>query len=132
MKKRCKIVYVLQRLVWVVYDVRLFQLQFLFLNQSVYYGNGGDVHNVAHGAIGIGEVYGFVQTHLYRTYDFGVRVNGFHHVVCAVSRIETLEYECVDIFSLEAVERIFLVAQFTVESIGNLHFAVNGKSGIVL
>ena len=67
MKRRCKIVYVLQRLVWVVYDVRLFQLQFLFLNQSVYYGNGGDVHNVAHGAIGIGEVYGFVQTHLYRT-----------------------------------------------------------------
>ena len=35
---------------------------------------GGDVYDIAHGAFEVCEVDGFVQSHLYRTYDLNIRI----------------------------------------------------------
>ena len=47
-----------------------------FGHDGIYDSYGGDVHNVAHGAFKVGEVYGLVQPHLYGAYQLGIGIGG--------------------------------------------------------
>ena len=71
-----------------------------------------------------------VKTHLDRTNDLGFWVESLQELVRSVGAAQVREYQCVDIFALEAREWIFFIAQLLVECVVDLHLAVDGKVGV--
>ena len=67
----------------------------------------------------------FVKTHLDRTDNLCLRTQSLQEFVCTIGAAEVREYQCVDILTLQARERIFLIAQLLVECIVHLHLTIN-------
>ena len=75
-----------------------------------------DVDDILYAALRIGEVDRFVKTHLDRTDNLCLRTQSLQEFVCTIGAAEVREYQCVDILTLQARERIFLIAQLLVSA----------------
>ena len=111
--------------------MREFLLPLLFQYDSIDYGYGGDVDDVANGTFEVGEVDGFVKSHLDGTDDFTIVGHTLNHLITTVCRGEVGEDEGVDVKTAEAREGIFFIAKFAVEGKVYLHFTVDGEFGEV-
>ena len=92
----------------------LLVFQFLFLHHCVYHSHGRKVHNVAHGAVCVGEMHRLVQTHLHRAYYLHVGIHHLYHLVSRASGVQALEHQRVYFLALNLGKGELLVAQLAV------------------
>ena len=79
-------------------------LNLLMLDYGIDHGYGGDVHDVVYRCLPVGEVDGFVQTHLDGAYHLVGVAHRLEQLVGLVGAGEVGEYEGVHLFALELVE----------------------------
>ena len=84
-------------------------LVLLLLHNRVDHGGDGQVEDVVHGGVGVGEVHRLVQAHLHGTDGFA-HAHFEEHLASRICRGEARENERVDCLALEFVEGVLRVA----------------------
>lgn len=79
---------------------------FLFVDDGIDAGNGGDIDDVAHGALDVCKVNRFVQSHLNRADDLRF-AHALDKLVGGVGRAQVREYQCVHSFPFRRVKGYF-------------------------